>query len=49
VPEACSAAIKVVSKLKAQKAGKVYDALYPRYRALYQNLSEEFRHLAEMA
>lgn len=47
VPEACSAAIKVVNTLKPRKvAVRAYDALYPRYRGLYQSLREEFHQLA---
>lgn len=45
VPEACSAAIKVVSSLKPQKAAKAYDGLYPLYRKLYESLRADFPRL----
>ncbi|GMV96827.1 MAG: xylulokinase [Phycisphaerae bacterium] len=46
VPEACSAAIRVVQALKPRRsAAAAYDALYPCYRGLYQSLREDFRRL----
>lgn len=47
VPEACNAAIQVATTLKPKaKTAAVYDRLYPKYRALYQNLRASFADLA---
>jgi xylulokinase len=43
VPEACGEAIRVTELLKPSKAtAKVYDAMYPTYRSLYQSLRADF-------
>ncbi|MBP7937189.1 MAG: xylulokinase [Phycisphaerae bacterium] len=49
VPEACSAVIKVTTRLRPNKrAQRVYGTVYPVYQSLYQSLRGEFAALSEV-
>ncbi|HOW69068.1 MAG TPA: xylulokinase [Phycisphaerae bacterium] len=49
VPEACSAVIKVTTRLSPNKgAQRAYGAVYPVYQSLYQSLRREFAALSEV-
>ncbi len=50
VPEACSAAIAIHESVKPKKkASDAYNAVYPRFRSLYQSLRGEFEALGTIA
>ena len=48
VEEACEACIRVTDFVEPGPDREVYEAFYPRYRALYPALKEEFSALAEV-
>ena len=47
VEEACSACIRVTDSVDPSTEREIYEAFYPRYRALYPALKDEFAALAE--
>jgi xylulokinase len=45
VPAACRQTIRVTGRTEPAQAAAVYEERYPRYRALYPALADEFRQL----